>query len=263
MTATCSDQAALVRAVCAAPQDDSPRLVYADWLDDNGQPERAEFIRVQCELARARVHPNGHTDLGDRDDCPTCPLRRRERNLWNDSRLNGAPHSWIGTLAWPRIRANWLSSHNVPLMTIYPNNSKVEIRVARGFVSSITLSTAAFLGGPCDSCRGAGRDNVPYGETCDRCGGTGKVDGVAGKIFGVQPIERVMLSDAVIHWSGGNMTCYVGGLGSFPKEHWRRLDGLPSQQAAREALSAVCVDMGRSLVDLPPLNGSKKAEKGQ
>jgi uncharacterized protein (TIGR02996 family) len=34
------------------PDDDTPRLVYADWLDDHGEPARAEFIRVQCELAR-------------------------------------------------------------------------------------------------------------------------------------------------------------------------------------------------------------------
>jgi uncharacterized protein (TIGR02996 family) len=34
------------------PDDDAPRLVYADWLEENGQPERAEFIRVQIELAR-------------------------------------------------------------------------------------------------------------------------------------------------------------------------------------------------------------------
>jgi uncharacterized protein (TIGR02996 family) len=32
--------------------DDTPRLVYADWLDENGRPERAEFIRVQIERAR-------------------------------------------------------------------------------------------------------------------------------------------------------------------------------------------------------------------
>ena len=32
------------------PDDDTPRMVYADWLDDHGQPERAEFIRVQVEL---------------------------------------------------------------------------------------------------------------------------------------------------------------------------------------------------------------------
>jgi len=31
--------------------DDTPRLVYADWLEENGQPERAEFIRVQIDRA--------------------------------------------------------------------------------------------------------------------------------------------------------------------------------------------------------------------
>ena len=42
---------ALMRAVCANPDDDLPRLVLADWLDENGEPERAEFIRVQCRLS--------------------------------------------------------------------------------------------------------------------------------------------------------------------------------------------------------------------
>lgn len=32
--------------------DDGPRLVYADWLDDRGEADRADFIRVQIELAR-------------------------------------------------------------------------------------------------------------------------------------------------------------------------------------------------------------------
>src|SRR5436309_3641087 len=32
------------------PDDDGPRLVYADWLDDHGDPERAEFVRAQCAL---------------------------------------------------------------------------------------------------------------------------------------------------------------------------------------------------------------------
>jgi uncharacterized protein (TIGR02996 family) len=43
---------ALLAAVCAAPDDDLPRLVYADWCEENGQPERAEFIRVQIELTK-------------------------------------------------------------------------------------------------------------------------------------------------------------------------------------------------------------------
>jgi uncharacterized protein (TIGR02996 family) len=39
----------LVRAVFAAPDDDTPRLVFADFLDENGQPDRAALIRLQCE----------------------------------------------------------------------------------------------------------------------------------------------------------------------------------------------------------------------
>ena len=46
------DADALLRAVLAAPDDDAPRLIYADWLDEHGDPARAEFIRVQIELAR-------------------------------------------------------------------------------------------------------------------------------------------------------------------------------------------------------------------
>jgi uncharacterized protein (TIGR02996 family) len=42
---------AFLRAVIEAPDEDAHRLVYADWLEDHGQPERAEFIRVQCRLA--------------------------------------------------------------------------------------------------------------------------------------------------------------------------------------------------------------------
>src|SRR5215471_15158597 len=47
-----SDEKALLAAVWEYPHEDTPRLVYADWLQENGQPERAEFIRVQCEMWR-------------------------------------------------------------------------------------------------------------------------------------------------------------------------------------------------------------------
>jgi uncharacterized protein (TIGR02996 family) len=47
-----SDRAAFVRAIVAQPDDDTPRLVFADWLDEHDDPARAEFIRLQCEIAR-------------------------------------------------------------------------------------------------------------------------------------------------------------------------------------------------------------------
>ena len=34
-----STEIALLRTVAACPDDDAPRLVYADWLDENGNSE--------------------------------------------------------------------------------------------------------------------------------------------------------------------------------------------------------------------------------
>src|SRR3954454_19585646 len=47
-------RAGFLAAICRSPDDDAPRLVYADWLEEHGDPERAEFIRVQCELEPMR-----------------------------------------------------------------------------------------------------------------------------------------------------------------------------------------------------------------
>src|SRR4051794_36091905 len=42
---------AFLAAILAEPDNDAPRLIYADWLDERGDP-RGEFIRVQCQLAQ-------------------------------------------------------------------------------------------------------------------------------------------------------------------------------------------------------------------
>lgn len=42
------DEAALLRMIRDNPDDDMPRLVYADWLEEHDQEERAWFIRSQC-----------------------------------------------------------------------------------------------------------------------------------------------------------------------------------------------------------------------
>jgi uncharacterized protein (TIGR02996 family) len=47
-----SDLDALVRAVFANPQEDTPRLILADCAEELGQSARAAFIRLQCEKAR-------------------------------------------------------------------------------------------------------------------------------------------------------------------------------------------------------------------
>lgn len=75
-------KAALLHAICESPEDDLPRLAYADWLEEQGEKYtlRAELVRVQIELARAGA-----------EDLPHHPeLRRREAELLADHRAEWA-----------------------------------------------------------------------------------------------------------------------------------------------------------------------------
>jgi uncharacterized protein (TIGR02996 family) len=49
-----AEERALLAAIIAQPDDDTARLVYADWLQEHGREERAELIRAQVGLARPR-----------------------------------------------------------------------------------------------------------------------------------------------------------------------------------------------------------------
>jgi uncharacterized protein (TIGR02996 family) len=101
------DDDAFLRAIIDNPDDDLPRLVYADWLDEHGDPQRAELIRVQCELAALSGDENG---LG--------PLGTRERRL-----LQAHFERWFAPFA---------SFSHVPSFR-------------RGFVESFTTSVGALL----------------------------------------------------------------------------------------------------------------------
>ena len=46
-----TDEEALLAAVAAAPLDDAPRLVYADWLQEQGADEEAEYVRAVVALS--------------------------------------------------------------------------------------------------------------------------------------------------------------------------------------------------------------------
>src|SRR5437764_6172383 len=60
------DDDAFLRAILAHPDDDLPRLVYADWLDERGDP-KGEFIRLQCELERLAPNDPGRKRLESRE----------------------------------------------------------------------------------------------------------------------------------------------------------------------------------------------------
>jgi uncharacterized protein (TIGR02996 family) len=48
-----TDEYALLAGILDDPDDTASRLIFADWLEEHGQTERAAFIRLQCDLADA------------------------------------------------------------------------------------------------------------------------------------------------------------------------------------------------------------------
>lgn len=63
-------------AIRANPSDDTPRRVYADYLVETGRPERAEFIQVQCEIARLKAEQTERFNDGiDWKQCTVCSAR--------------------------------------------------------------------------------------------------------------------------------------------------------------------------------------------
>jgi uncharacterized protein (TIGR02996 family) len=87
------DERAFLAAISANPGDDAPRLAYAGWLDKNGQPERAEFIRVECQAVRT-----------DRNSPEYPALLRRSDRLT-------AAHAarWFGPLAGDGVVRNFVT----------------------------------------------------------------------------------------------------------------------------------------------------------
>lgn len=99
----------LLDAVIADPDDDDVRLVYADWIEDEGDEARGELIQVQIALAR---------DDGARamDEAARKRLEAREAEL-----LRVHEGTWAAPLGVP----GW--------------------RFRRGFVDDITLPVSLFL----------------------------------------------------------------------------------------------------------------------
>src|SRR5205809_7746330 len=77
-----SDEDALLSAIAAHPGEDTPRLAYADWLDEHDRHVRAEFIRVQVEIKTLEDLPSAeqqrYVELYRRQDAL---LTRHRRDL--------------------------------------------------------------------------------------------------------------------------------------------------------------------------------------
>lgn len=235
------DGAALLTAILQQPDEDTPRLIYADWLDEHGEAwdrDRAELIRIGVELATAPKCLSASKGCG----CRTCTLDARSTRLKTRShhRATNEERWW-----WRELRL------------------ADSLLVRRGFVESIGgIETVAFLqnaafifaghpitgvsltdrepfhdSGPCESPARAGRD-----ESFD-------------------------------WWDARNFESTGGEY--LPGELWELLvalypehvleDGIgaefDSEASAFAVLSEICVAYGRSRAGLPPLSSRSIASQ--
>lgn len=173
----------LLRSILAAPDDDAPRLIYADWLEENGQTDRAEFIRVQC--ASAMLEEKSKTrDFSIIRRIKLVALDERALELFS---THGA--AWFGPNA----------------TTIPPSERERqaggEFRIVRrGFVEHVAADLATLIGGPCEQCHGRGHRTI-YGDgsgpwqPCQYCGSTGRTPGILRELVNREPVTSVRATD--------------------------------------------------------------------
>ncbi len=141
MTATAE---AFLADIIAHRDDDTPRMIYADWLEDEGEAERAEFIRVQVELASCKkCGGKGWYETGrGKESLPHSKcgvLKIRERELLQSrqfGRCTGQPSTDTRAAA----RYVWAG----PVAQLDDPNEQ-GWKFTRGFVSAITCTASDFL----------------------------------------------------------------------------------------------------------------------
>jgi uncharacterized protein (TIGR02996 family) len=118
-----------LQAICEEPDDDAHRLIYADWLDDHGDADRAEFIRLQCAIAK----------LDDEDEA----MQAREADL-----LRQHGETWRAELpALPKVtwgygfRRGFVESASLPNYRVWRNQGLALLAAAPVEVVSIAQVT--------------------------------------------------------------------------------------------------------------------------
>lgn len=125
----------LLQAIYANPDDDAPRLIYADWLDEKGQADWADFIRVQCALEAPARSVAERLSLQEREAI----LLRAHETAWLGEVLAAtlnrevltAPR-WEGDVPnfGHRFARGWLDRIDLPILNVAVTRELVRRPVA-------------------------------------------------------------------------------------------------------------------------------------
>lgn len=245
---------ALIRAILREPADDVARLVFADYLDEHDEPARAEFVRVQVELARL---PKGNPGIRSRLASHEAALWERFHEDWCEPVFLSlgielvpskcpSPYRWDNTATLGRTAAG----------RAHPSGKTADVNVVkfqftRGFVSQIELPLASFM----EHGRG---------------------------IFAAHPVVSVLFTDRSPFGLSGTSewvwTFYPDGQcysEVLPRDFYVPLAAHPLNRGGRDkhphflskeqailAAGECAVNLGRAMNDLPPLplSGAKRED---
>lgn len=140
------------------PDDDTVRLVFADWLQENGDADYAEFVRVQIELAKSAekigtqfvkdTRPVGsrRDHIAVRDEDPHVEkLRRREMELFRNLTKVNAPGAWRAFAGLPI--AGGTHQDGKCLVSVYGATPYTALgTIRRGFLEAVELPCEVFCG---------------------------------------------------------------------------------------------------------------------
>ncbi len=119
-----AENEALFQRILADPGETALRLAYADWLASAGDPGRAEFIRVQCELEK--LIP---------EDAAFPGLKERERQLLDKHR-----DEWLGSLVRPGVEGCGRRADDRDLLTYFYPDRVDTFQFRRGWVDRAIVS---------------------------------------------------------------------------------------------------------------------------
>lgn len=272
MTHPTQSAAELYAAILREPWDDAPRMAYADEVDGY-EPEFAEFIRVQIELAKQpwnrRINDSRYSS-GE----PWDSLRDRQTELWGYlPKRNGV--MWQLDVEQPDFAFLLPNDNKVGITNEYPHAV-----VSRGFVSAVAVSMSRLMG-TCERCENgfsaridlASDPDMSLNIVCGHCKGFGRTTALIDTLCGTWPVERVTVTTAEpAEWSeesGENRYVWtkrdndlIEVPNDIPLVLFNQLTGgvlnrgiwlrrYPTREAALDALSAAIIAESRERAGLP------------
>jgi uncharacterized protein (TIGR02996 family) len=213
------ERSALLAEILAHPESDLPRLVYADFIEQyDGEIERAEFIRLQCQIAELQAHCSCGACVrlrgGDQHTNGPCAVDRFRVEMPDGSfRRTDLIRRETGLLT--AYAMDWFEPTNsgpdflVSRQRPEPIGFSAAVRVSRGFIAEVRGPMEWLMGVECDLClddAGPGRTYTrsPGGVLCTGaicpCKGTGRTPGHLLEIVNSQPVQFVGVTDEGILW---------------------------------------------------------------